>query len=246
MRHRYLEVRSVVVAGALAVVATTSHAQPDLEGFWTPRLEQTQARSGQALIDELPDSAVLINDTGAGELAAGDFAGLRLTPAAIEETRNYDFADELKSENTCNAPTAAFFMQAPFPMELYQSDELVVFKMEYFDLVRVVHLDGRAQPPATAPHSRAGHSIGRFEGDTLVVNTTHLTAGTFMNNGFNHSENLAMTERFRASADGNTLWLVQTYEDPSVFSGIAARYMAWTRRPGEYVYPYDCDPRYGE
>ena len=27
---------------------------------------------------------------------------------------------------------------------------------------------------------------------------------------------------------------------------VAARYMAWTRRPGEYVYPYDCDPSYGE
>jgi len=47
------------------------------------------------------------------------------------------------------------------------------------------------------------------------VDTTHLTPGTFMNNGFNHSEALKMGERFR-------------------------------RRPGEYVYPYDCDPSYGE
>ncbi len=223
-----------------------SHAQPDFEGFWTPRLEQTQARSGQALIDELPDGVGLINDTGAGELAEGDFAGLELTPAAIAEVRSYDFAEELQRENTCNAPTAAFFMQAPFPMEVYQSDELVVFKMEYFDLVRVVHLDGRPHPPATAPHSRSGHSIGRWEGDTLVVDTTHLAPGTFMNNGFNHSEGLHMVERFRASPDGNTLWLVQTYEDARVFDGIAARYMAWTRRPGEFVYPYDCDPSYGE
>jgi hypothetical protein len=44
----------------------------------------------------------------------------------------------------------------------------------------------------------------------------------------------------------STLWLVQTYEDAAVFDGVAARYMAWTRRPGEYVYPYDCDPSYGE
>lgn len=229
----------------LSALSLATAAQPTLEGFWTPRLEQTQARSGQALIDELPDAAVLINDTGAGELAAGDFAGLKLTPAAIEEVRRYDFADELKRENTCNAPSAAFLMQAPFPMEIYQSDELVVFKMEYFDLVRIVHLDGRSHPPGNAPHSRAGHSIGRWEGDTLVVETTHLEPGTFMNNGFNHSADLTMTERFRMSADGSTLWLVQTYEDAAVFAGVAARYMAWTRRPGEYVYPYDCDPSYG-
>ena len=229
---------------AIAAVAIAADAQPDLEGFWTPRLEQT--RSGQALIDELPDGVVLINDTGAGELAAGDFAGLELTPAAIEEVRRYDFGAELKRENTCNAPTAAFFMQAPFPMEVYQSDELIVFKMEYFDLVRVVFLDGRPHPPATAPHSRVGHSVGRWEGNTLVVDTTHLTSGTFMNNGFNHSEGLHMTERFRLSPDGTALWLVQIYEDSAVFDGVAARYMAFTRRPGEYVYPYDCDPSYGE
>ncbi len=229
---------------AVAAVAAAADAQPDLEGFWTPRLEQT--RSGQVLIDELPDGVVLINDTGAGELAAGDFAGLELTPAAIEEVRRYDFGAELKRENTCNAPTAAFLMQAPFPMEVYQSDELIVFKMEYFDLVRVVFLDGRPHPPATAPHSRVGHSVGRWDGNTLVVDTTHLTPGTFMNNGFNHSEGLHMTERFRLSSDGNVLWLVQMYEDSAVFDGIAARYMAFTRRPGEYVYPYDCDPSYGE
>jgi len=233
---------SLVWIGA-ATFASSAAAQPDFEGFWTPRLERE--RSGQALIDELQGGVALINDTGAGELAAGDFAGLKLTPAAVEEVRRYNFADELKRENTCNAPTAAFLMQAPFPMEIYQSDELVVFKMEYFDLVRVVHLDGRPHPPQTAPHSRAGHSIGHWEGGTLVVDTTHLTSGTFMNNGFNHSDSLSMTERFRMSADGNVLWLVQTYDDPAVFEGTAARYMAWTRRPGEFVYPYDCDPSYG-
>jgi hypothetical protein len=226
---------------SLAAVATS---QPDLEGFWSPRIEH--ARSGQTMIDDLPGDVVLINDTGAGELAAGEFSGLKLTAAAIEEVRTYDFGDELTRENTCNAPTAAFFMQAPFPMEVYQSDELIVFKMEYFDLVRIVHLDGRPHPPPAAPHSRAGHSIGFWEGDTLVVDTTHMTPGTFMNNGFSHTEGLTMTERFRVSPDGSVLWLVQIYEDSAVFDGVAARYMAWTRRPGEYVYPYDCDPSYGE
>jgi hypothetical protein len=67
-----------------------------------------------------------------------------------------------------------------------------------------------------------------------------------MNNGFNHSENLHMIERFRLSPDGTMLWLTQLYQDPDTFAGLAARYMAWTRQPGEYVFPYDCDPSYGE
>jgi len=234
---------AVFIGTGFAAMAITASAAPDFEGFWAVKFERE--RSGQALIDELPKSAVLINDTGAGELAAGDFAGLKLTPAAIEEVRNYDYEEELKRENTCNAPTVAFFMQAPFPMEIYQGTKLIVFKMEYYDLYRVVFLDGRSHPPASAPHSRAGHSIGHWEGNTLVVDTTHISSGTFMNNGFNHSEALHIVERFRLSDDGSTLWLTQVYDDPQVFAGLAARYMSWTRRPGEYVYPYDCDPSYG-
>jgi hypothetical protein len=229
---------------AMAAV-DASHAQPrDLSGFWTPRLER--ARSGQELIDALPSEAVLINDTGAGELAAGDFAGLALTQRAIDEVRNYDPAQELKRENTCVAPSVAFYMQAPFPMEIYHGTDMIVFKMEYFDLFRVIFLDGRAHPPPTAPHSKSGHSVGRWEGEDLVVETTHISAGTFMNNGFSHSDSIRLLERFRLSPDGTTLWLTQLYEDPETFDGLAARYMAFTRVPGEHVYPYECDASYGE
>jgi hypothetical protein len=42
------------------------------------------------------------------------------------------------------------------------------------------------------------------------------------------------------------LWLTQVYDDPDTFTGLAARYMVWTRQSGEYVFPYDCDPSYGE
>ena len=245
MRRRYASGLLAVAVVAFSALAASAAAQPDLEGFWTPRLERT--RSGHALIDELPDGAVLINDTGAGELAAGDFAGLKLTPAAIEEVRTYDFADELKRENTCNAPTAAFFMQAPFPMELYQSDELIVFKMEYFDLV-ARRASRRASPSARRPRRIRAAAIPSAVGKAIRSSSTRrtLTPGTFMNNGFNHSDGLHMVERFRLSPEGDALWLVQIYEDAAVFDGVAARYMAWTRRPGEYVYPYDCDPSYGE
>jgi hypothetical protein len=235
---------NVLAFAACCGAAFSVCAAPNLDSFWTPKLERT--RSGQALIDELPKGAVLVNDTGAGELAAGDFGGLKLQPRAIEQVKNYDYKQELKRENTCKAPSVAFYMQAPFPMEIYQDAKLIVFKMEYFDLYRVIFLDGRPHPPASAPHSKSGHSVGHWEGDTLVVDTTHIESGTFMNNGFDHSDALHMVERFRQSPDGNTLWLTQLYDDPATFEGLAARYMAWTRKPGDYVYPYECDPSYGE
>ncbi len=226
-----------------ASVAIAQPEHPDLSGFWGVKFESV--RSGQQLIDALPDSVVLIDDTGGGELGEGDFGGLELTDSALAEVAAYDFAAELDRENTCIMPSVAFYMQAPFPMEIYQGRDLIVFKMEYFDMYRVIFLDGRDHPPASAPHSKSGHSVGHWDGDSLVVDTTHIASATFMNNGFNHSDDIHMVERFELSPDRQTLWLVQTYEDPAVFSGTAARYMAWTSRPGEYVYPYECDPSYG-
>ena len=237
-------VAALGLMAAACAAAGSASAEPNLDGFWTVKLERNP--SGKALIDELPKAAVLINDTGAGELAAGDFAGLRLKQRAIDEVRSYDYSQELKRENTCVPPSVAFYMQAPFPMEIYQGRDLIVFKMEYFDMYRVVFLDGRPHPPADAPHSKSGFSTGRWEGDTLVVETSHIESGTFMNNGFNHSDAIKLSERFRLGPDGNTLWITQVYDDPDVFEGLAARYMAWTRRPGEFVFPYECDPSYGE
>lgn len=230
---------------AFVPAALFAQAGPrDLSGFWTVKFER--APSGQALVDELPDDAVLIDDTGGGELGAGEFGGLSLSERALEEVESYDYQAELSRENTCVPPSAAFYMQAPFPMEIHAGRDLIVFKMEYFDMHRIVFLDGRDHPPPDAPHSKSGHSVGYWEGDTLVVDTTHLAESTFMNNGFTHTDDLHMVERFRLSPDGQTLWATQLYDDADTFEGLAARYMAWTRVPGEYVYPYECDPSYGE
>lgn len=228
----------------LLLASLPAQAQPVLEGFWSalPRVDD----GGQGLLAKLPAGAVFINDAGAGELGEGEFDGLQLSAAAKAEVEAYDFSKELSREFACTQPSVAFYMQAPFPMEIYQDSKLIVFKMEYYDMVRVIFLDGREHPPADAPHSKNGHSIGHWEDDELVVDTTHIASATFMNNGFSHSDNLHMTERFRLSADGQTLYATQVYEDPEVFQGLAARLMAWRSMPGEYVYPYECDPAFGE
>lgn len=219
-------------------------AQPVFEGFWSalPRVDD----GGKVLLDKLPPEAVFINDAGAGELAEGEFSGLQLSEAAKAEVEAYDFAAELTRDFACTQPSVAFYMQAPFPMEIYQDSKLIVFKMEYYDMVRVIFLDGRDHPPADAPHSKNGHSIGHWEGEELVVDTTHVASATFMNNGFSHSDDLHLTERFRLSDDGTTLYATQVSEDPAVFEGLAARLMAWRSEPGEYVYPYECDASFGD
>lgn len=240
-------IRAVVLA-ALPLIALDAAAQdadvPVLSGVWQVGFER--AASGQALIDELPDDVVLIDDAGGGELGEGDFGGLTLSEAGRAEVAAYDYTEELKRENTCTAPTVILYVQAPFPMQIHQGRDLIVFQHEYFDMTRIIHLRETEPLPADAPHTKSGHSIGRWEGDTLVVETTHIAAGSFANNGLTHSENIRLAERFRLSPDGRTLWLTQLYEDPEVFAEKAARYIVWRRDPGGVLYPYDCDPSYGE
>jgi len=229
---------------ALFLTTDAVSAQPDLDGFWTVQFAPSD--EGQVLLNKLPPNAVFVDDAGGGEFGEGEYGGLQLTDRAKAEVEAYDYSMELSSEYACTSPSVAFYMQAPFPMEIHQDTNLIVFKMEYFDMVRIIFTDGREHPPADAPHSKNGHSVGHWEGDELVVDTTHIAAGTFMNNGFNHTGNIHLVERFRLSNDGSTLFATQITEDPDTFSGQAARYMAWRRVPGEYVYPYDCDPSFGD
>jgi len=110
--------------------------------------------------------------------------------------------------------------------------------------VRLIFMDGRGHPPADAPHSKTGHSIGHWEGDELVVDTTNLSSATITNNGLNHSDKLHMVERYKLSPDHKTLMATEWFEDPEVLENNGARYIKWDAKPGNYIYPYDCDPSF--
>ncbi len=235
--------RTLLLLPLFFLPLTGAAQTPEFEGFWSPQLAPDA--EGQALLDKLPPGAVFINDAGAGELGEGEYSGLQLSEDAKAQIAEYDFQDELSREFACTMPSVALYMQAPFPMEIYQDSKLLVFRMEYYDMTRIVFMDGREPLPAEAPHSKNGHSVGHWEGDELVVDTTHISSASFMNNGFNHSDDLHLTERFKLSDDGQKLFATQVYEDPQVFQGLAARLMAWRKMEGEYVYPYECDPAFG-
>lgn len=231
---------TVLLAATILTAQTCAAAQavPNLDGFWD--IKRERGMSGTELLTKLPKDAVLIQDTGSAELGKGEYSGLKLTERALKEAKSYDFKAEFNRDQTCIPPSVVLYMQAPFPMEIHQTDQLIVLKMEYFDMVRLIFMDGR-KIPADAPLSKNGYSVGHWEGDELVVQTARIAAATFMNNGFNHSDDITMTERFKLSKDGKTLWLTQVYEDAATFKGKAARYMAFTKKPGQYVFPYECD-----
>jgi hypothetical protein len=220
--------------------AVAAPRPPDLSGFWN--LDMKVPRDAQLMSEVAPDTA-FIDDTGPVELPLGNYGGLKPTPSALEKAKHWNPRDALTIANACRAPSIVYALQGPFPIEIFQSDVFIVMKLEYYDLVRIIFLDGRKAEP-DYPHSMTGFSTGHWEGATLVVETDHLEAATITNNGLDHSENVRVLERFRLSADGKSLLATQEFEDPATLENRGVRFIAWTRQPGQHVFPYECDPNF--
>jgi hypothetical protein len=237
------------IAGGLVPPQPPAKAEAaDLSGYWmisfgpmAPNRDPTLLE--QTLLDKLSPGTVLLGDSGLVEFDPGNYGGLQVRPDLVATAANYDPDVQRSIATTCLPPSIAYSMQGPFPLEIFQSDAIVVIKMEYYDQIRLIFLDQDSHP-ADWPASRAGHSIGHWEGEELVVDTQLLQPSTLFNNGLDHSEQFALTERFRLSDDGATLAVTQEFSDPAVFEGKAARVFTLNRGEG-HVYPYDCDPSYG-
>jgi hypothetical protein len=236
---------AVLAIGSLASAQTAPKAasgHPDLSGYWR---QDDRVPVDPVLMSRLPPNTAVVHDTGLIELPRGDYGGLKLKPGALTAAQKWNPRDDLSIAKVCSPPSIIYAMQGPFPMEIYQGTELIVFKLEYYDMVRVIFMDGRGHPPKDSPHSKEGHSIGHWEGDVLVVDTDHLEAATITNNGLSHTEDAHVIERFRLSPNGKALLSTQEFEDPAVLENRGARFIGWTKEPGQYVNAYDCDPTFG-
>jgi hypothetical protein len=127
-------------------------------------------------------------------------------------------------------------------MSLYrivQSPDVVAIEMEKIHDVRVVPLDGRPALPASFTHYM-GDARGRWQGDTLVVETANFhPAGNYMGGLFRQSDaNLKLTERFTLVGP-DTLRYEFTVNDPTVWTTPWTAAIYWQRAKSE-VYEYAC------
>ena len=233
---------ALAAAAALVLCATPAAAEPDLSGFWAPSFGEIEP--DPAMMAKLPPNTVVIEDTFAPEYPRMVFGGLRLTPEALAHAEAWQPQDEMTLQKVCSPPSIVYSVQGPFPFEIDQTAGLIAFRYEYYDQIRLIFMDGRGHPPPQAPHTKMGHSIGRWEGDELVVDTTHIAASTITNNGLDHSDAIHMVERYKLSPDRTKLLASQWFEDPAVLETNGARFIEWGKRPGEYILPYECDPTF--
>ena len=124
------------------------------------------------------------------------------------------------------APALMFY---PVANTITVQRDRVVMKVDWMDSERIIYLDGRKHPPAGETFLH-GHSVGRWEGDTLVVETTNFKEHPMgLSTSLPSSTRKRLTERFGLSQDSKSLIYSGVIEDPVYL----ARPVEWS---GQWLY----------
>lgn len=130
--------------------------------------------------------------------------------------------------------------------DIYQTDDTVTIQYGYMDLVRTVHLDRTEHPDDIVP-SVGGHSIGRWEGNVLVVDTVGFEQGVVfpLGDGLMHSADMQVTERFEVRDEGQTLVRAYVAHDPAFLQTDWVGESVFQRTSEPYR-PYNCTELSGD
>ncbi|MEE8543571.1 MAG: DUF6152 family protein [Gammaproteobacteria bacterium] len=124
-----------------------------------------------------------------------------------------------------------------YPMEFVSEGEDILLRLEELDMVRTIHMSDAFRDPSP---SVLGYSIGRWDGESLVVTTTHISWPWFDQTGVGQTEAIELLERFTLSEDGLRLNYSVTATDPATFTEPIELTRDWIWLPGEAIQPYDC------
>jgi hypothetical protein len=144
-------------------------------------------------------------------------------------------------ELKCQLPGVPRAMYMPYPLEIVQGTDKIHVFFAFSNAARVIHLDEVTPPPVQ--HSM-GHSVGRWEQDSLVVDVTELNAQPWFDRAGNyHSDALHVVERYSLITPDAILYQA-TIEDPNVFTRPWTISMPIYRRlePNMQLLHYRCTP----
>jgi hypothetical protein len=183
----------------------------------------------------------LIVDPTDGKLPAPTAAGARVRAGAAGRFgRPADAAQDMTLQDRCiHYGFPDLFAAYMSVYRIIQTPEYVAIQLEKIHDTRIIPLDGRAHLPS-AVRQYLGDSRGRWEGDTLVVETTNFHPnGNPMGGYFTLSdETLHLTERFRRTAS-DTLEYTFTVDNPTMWTKPWTAVINWKRSRGELL-EYAC------
>jgi hypothetical protein len=136
------------------------------------------------------------------------------------------------------------------PLAIERDGRDIVLRHEWMDVRRVIHMNMTAHPK-NGPRSSLGHSIGRFDGDTLIIETANYSAGVLNQyveqpgqptRGLLHSAALRSTERIRLDAARQRLVVDVDFVDPEFFTQPFPRATLEYAPSSLKIEPFNCSP----
>ena len=196
---------SVLIAAACAALVSPAAAQNAVAGDWD------QAGGGIFGFQE-----EFLDRGGGPDL--GDYAGVPINDALRYKASLYSPSWLTVPEHQCLPHPSTYQYRSPGGLSILREFDPVTQRLVAYHfygsygLARTAWMDGRPHPPANARHTYEGFSTGRWEGNRLAIETTHLKAGFLRRNGIAHSDRARMVEYFVRHDDYMTL--VTAVDDP--------------------------------
>jgi len=203
--------------------------KPDLNGVWQVlnranyNVEAHAARAALALVDgdlgPVPAPPIVALGSigsvpgGAGVVVEGSIPYTK--EALAKKNANQKNWLELDPEIKCYLPGIPRANYMPYPFQIAQSEQALLFSYEFAGAARNIYLEDPGEAPID---SWMGQSFGYWEGDTLVIEVTGQNDQTWFDRaGNHHSEQLKVIERYTPSGPGTLTYEVQI-EDPATFT----------------------------
>ena len=226
--------------------ARTSDGQPDVQGAWRPVLGGTHslnpAQSSAADFEERRTGVVKRNPSRIVDPATGSIPyqpwALALQKELETSYENPTKPEHIDTQTRCLVPGVPRLYYFP-TFRIIQTAGSVVFVWDEYHTYRVIPLDNR---PRVAANVKLwmGDARGRWEGNTLIVNTTNLKAKSRLDViGDFFSDNAQIEERF-IFVDANTMNYEATITDPTVFTRPWTMRVAQRRMPDDEFWEWAC------
>jgi hypothetical protein len=221
-------------------------AHPNLSGMWNPEY----AYLGPPLAGEArppgppPGAAPAAGGAPAARPAMPPQPPIpKLTPEYAKRFADWRRKFEIGTQEPDSVTRCLAFGLARFgtmPVEIIQTPGQVTMNLGVLHDIRRIYLDGIGHTTGADP-SFSGDSVGRWEGDTLVVETNNVRAGTLDRNGVPYSDKLTAVERIRRVSPVR-LEIETTLTDPEAFVEPFKMLRAYVRMPpGSRFEEYLCE-----
>ena len=217
----------LLFAITVAIPVTPAFAQVDLTGEW-------RALVHEDVNHRADDPTVTPGIRGAEGSRIGDYTGLPLNDAARRRADSWDPRIWNVREHQTVVHPAAYWALSPGGLRISKTVDPVSQRIVSYTIfraaapgytTRTVWMDGRQPPPAYAAHLWQGFSTGRWVGDMLAVQTTHLKEGWVRRNGVPASDRATVTEYF--VRHDSVLTLIAIVTDPVYLTEPIVETVSW-------------------